>query len=385
MSARAIRLTPVLLSLLFSGTVTAGSGTNGGAQPLILYTPYTKIFVPPGESVNYPLDVINKGNAESTADISVSGLPKGWTWELKSGNLEVGQVAVLPGERKNILLQVQVPLRVNKGNYHFRVLAGGLAVLPLTVSVSEQGVYKTEFSTGQANMEGAANTTFTFSAKLKNSLAEKQLYGFRSVAPPGWDVTFKANYKQVASVEVDANHTQDVSIVIDPPDEAAAGTYRIPVIASTDGSTTSMNLEVQITGSYAVELTTPKGLVSTSITAGDSKKVQLLVKNTGSAELHNINLRSAAPINWTVSFDPEKIEKLAPGETAQVLADIRADKNAIAGDYITDLEARSPATSSKAAFRVSVKTPLLWSWSGLLLIFGSFGSVFYLFRKYGRR
>ena len=130
---------------------------------------------------------------------------------------------------------------------------------------------------------------------------------------------------------------------------------------------------------------TPKGLVITSITAGDSKKVQLLVKNTGSAELHNIDLRAAAPINWTVSFDPEKIEKLAPGETAQVLADIRADKNAIAGDYITDLEARSPATSSKAAFRVSVKTPLLWSWSGLLLIFGSFGSVFYLFRKYGRR
>jgi hypothetical protein len=149
--------------------VSATSGTNGGTQPIILYTPYTEIFVPPGESVNYPLDVINKGNAESTADISVSGLPKGWTWELKSGNLDVGQVAVLPGERKNILLQVQVPLRVNKGRYHFRVLAGGLATLPLTVAVSEQGVYKTEFSTGQANMEGAANTTFTFSAKLKNS------------------------------------------------------------------------------------------------------------------------------------------------------------------------------------------------------------------------
>lgn len=80
MSARAIRLAPVLLSLFFSGFVSATSGTNGGAQPIILYTPYTEIFVPPGESVNYPLDLINKGNAESRADISVSGLPKGWTW-----------------------------------------------------------------------------------------------------------------------------------------------------------------------------------------------------------------------------------------------------------------------------------------------------------------
>jgi uncharacterized membrane protein len=385
MSARATQLTPVLLSLLFSGIVLSSFPTTVNAQPLLLYTPYTKIYVPPGESVNYPLDVINKGRARKTEDIRVSGLPKGWTWALKSGNLTVGQVSVLPGEKKNILLQVQVPLRVNKGSYHFRVLAGGLAELPLITTVSEQGIYKTEFSSSQADMEGAANTTFTFSAKLKNSMGEKQLYSFRSMAPPGWEVTFKSNYKQVASVEVDANHTQDVTITVDPPDEVDAGTYRIPVMATTGASSAGMNLEVHITGSYAVELTTPKGLLSTSITAGDSKRVELIVKNTGSSELNDIDLRSTAPINWTVSFDPKKIEKLAPGQTAQVFADIRADKNAIAGDYVSDLEAHSPAASSKAAFRVSVKTPWLWSWSGLLIILAACGSVYYLFRKYGRR
>jgi uncharacterized membrane protein len=385
MSARAIRLTPALLSLFFSGIFSAAFCDNGNGQPLILYTPYTEIFVPPGESVNYPLDVINKSSSEEMTNITISGLPRGWTWELKSGNLTVGQVAVLPGEKKSISLQVQVPLRVNKGNYHFRVLAGGLASLPLTVAVSEQGIYKTEFSTEQPNMEGAANTTFTFGAKLKNSFGEKQLYSFRSIAPPGWNVAFKANYKQVASVEVEANHTQDVSIVIDPPDETGAGTYRIPVVASTGASSASMNLEVHITGSYSVELSTPNGLLSTSITAGDSKRIEFVVNNTGSAELDDIDLRSVAPINWTVSFDPKKIPKLAPGETAQVFADIKADKNAIAGDYITNLEARSPAAISKAAFRVSVKTPVLWSWSGLMIIFASCGSVYYLFRKYGRR
>ena len=384
MSARAIKLTPVLLSFLFSGIVSTAFCRNGG-QPLILYTPYTKIFVPPGGSVNFPVDVINKTASEKTAGILVRGLPRGWAGELKSGSLTIGQIAVLPGEKKSFSLQVQVPLRVNKGSYHFRISAGELAVLPLTVTVSEQGTFKTEFSTGQANMEGAANTTFTFAAKLKNSTEGKQLYGLRAIAPPGWDVSFKANYKQVASVDVDANHVQDISISMDPPDETAAGTYRIPVIASTDASSSTLNLEVHITGSYGMELTTPKGLVSTSITAGDSKKLPFLVKNTGSAELNNISLRSAAPINWTVSFDPEKIEKLAPGETAQVIAEIKADKNAIAGDYITNLEAYAPAVTSKSAFRVSVKTPLLWSWSGLLIIFGSFGSVYYLFKKYGRR
>lgn len=70
----------------------------------------------------------------------------------------------------------------------------------------------------------------------------------RAIAPPGWDVAFKANYKQVASVDVDANHIQDISISMDPPDETAAGTYRIPVIASTDASSSTLNLEVHITG-----------------------------------------------------------------------------------------------------------------------------------------
>ena len=50
---------------------------------------------------------------------------------------------------------------------------------------------------------------------------------------------------------------------------AEAGTYKIPVRAATNGSSADLGLEVVITGSYGIELTTPTGLLSTSITAGD--------------------------------------------------------------------------------------------------------------------
>src|SRR3546814_6138346 len=83
------------------------------------------------------------------------------------------QIAVLPGEKQTVDLTVDVPLKVDKGEYTFRLSAGGYDVLPLTVEVSEQGTFKTEFSTEQPNMEGAADATFTFNTELRNRSEEQ--------------------------------------------------------------------------------------------------------------------------------------------------------------------------------------------------------------------
>lgn len=375
----------LLFPLLLAGLLQTGFHSTTSAQNVTLYTPYTRIAVPPGQSIDYSIDVINNGKVVKNADIAVAGLPKNWTYEIKSGGWNVSRLSVLPGEKKNFSLQVQVPLKINKGTYAFQVLAKGLTQLPIAVIVSEQGTFKTEFSTGQANMEGAANSTFTYNATLRNRTADAQVYALRSFAPPGWNVTFKANYKQVSSVNVEANRTQDITIEVNPPDQLKAGKYKIPVQAATEATSANLELEAGITGSYAMELTTPQGLLSTDITAGDDKKIDLVLRNTGSAELQNIDLQSAAPANWSVTFEPKKIAKLPAGQTAQVTAVIKADKKAIAGDYVTNLEAKTPEVSSRAAFRVSVETSMIWGWMGILIILAALGGVYRLFRKYGRR
>jgi uncharacterized membrane protein len=362
-----------------------GFAGNCSAQNLTLYTPFTKISVPPGESIDYPIDLINKGTAARTGDLSVTGLPKGWTYTLKSGGWSVDEVSVLPGEKKSVTLQVQVPLQINKGTYHFQISARGLSQLPLAVVVSQQGTFKTEFTIDQPNMAGASNSTFTFNAKLRNYTAESEVYALTSLAPPGWTVAFKASYKQVSSVSVDANKTQDVTIDVNPPAQIAAGTYKVPVMAATGNSSADLSLEVGITGSYALQLTTPDGLLSTAITAGDDKRVEFVVKNTGSTDLKNINLQFAAPANWDVTFDPAKVDKLPPGGAASVFATIKPDGNAIVGDYMVNLTAKTPEANSTAAMRISVETSLIWSWSGILIILLALGCVYYLFRKYGRR
>ena len=341
--------------------------------------------MPPGESIDYSVDVINNSGGIRNADLSVSGLPEGWSYELQSGGWTLEQLSVLPREKKNISLKVQVPYRVEKGTYRFRLAASGAGSLPLTVVVDEQGTFKSEFNTDQANMEGAANSTFTFNATLRNPASEEQVYGLRAQMPQGWNAVFRANGKQVSSVKVNPGQTQNVTIELDPPDQLSAGKYKIPVVASTSSTTSNLELEVVITGSYNLELTTPTGRLSTSITAGGNKKVALLVKNTGSAPLKDVKLTASAPVDWTVEFQPAKIDVIAPGQHAQVVATIEASRKAVAGDYVTNLEAKTPEKTAMASLRVSVRTPLLWGWLGILVILGALGGVYYLFRKFGRR
>lgn len=373
---------------ILSLTANAQSDTSH-AKPssgVSLYSPYTSISVTPGQTINYSITVINNSKMIKNVGLELAGIPRSWTHTLKSGGYDISRISVLPKKQETVSLQLLVPLKVNKGYYHFAVRAAGYTTLPLTVIVAKQGSYKTAFSTQQANLEGPASTTFTFNAKLINETADTELYAFESQAPPGWIVAFKVNYsKQVASVNVNPNQTENVTISVNPPDQVAAGTYQIPVYATTGSSTANLNLSVVITGSYAMELSTPTGLLSTHINAGGEKDIALIVKNTGSAPLKNVSLTSQTPANWNVTFTPAKIDEIQPGQSSQVTAAVKASKDAIAGDYATTMTANTPETSSHADFRVSVRTSMLWGWVGVIIIILALLSVYYLFRKYGRR
>ena len=374
-------------------------------KSVILYTPYTKISVSPGASIDYSIDLINNTDELTNANLSVSGLGSSWKHEMKSGGWSLSQLSVLPKEKKTFNLKVDVPLKVNKGNYHFVVYAGN-AKLPLDVVVAQQGTYQTEFTTDQPNMEGNSKSTFTFSTTLKNQTADQQLYALMANAPRGWNVIFKPNYKQATSAQVEPNSSQNVSIDITPPANVEAGSYKIPVRAATGTTSAELELEVVVTGSYQMELTTPRGLLSTDVTAGDIKKMELTtprgllstditagdvkrieleVKNTGSSLLKDIQLSASKPADWEVTFEPTKIDALKAGETSTVTAILKASKKALPGDYVTTIMAKTPEVNADAQFRIAVKTPMIWGWVGVLIIAAAIGVVYYLFRKYGRR
>ncbi len=382
MSVRKLANPKIALFFGFFFLSICASFASDGVQ---LYTPYTKISVSPGQSIDYSIDLINNSEQLFNEEIQVSGLPPNWTYSLKSGAYTISKMAVLSKDKKSISLKVDVPYQVNKGNYSFKVSAGESVVLPLVLTVTEKGSSESAFTADQSNMQGNATATFSYRATLANRTPEKQLYAMMADIPRGWEITFKADYKAVTSVEMEPNTTKEINIDIKPSSQVTAGTYRIPVRAVTSSTSASLDLEAVVTGSYALELTTPTGLVSTNVTAGSSKKIQLLLRNTGSSALTGVEMKSTAPSKWQVIFDPVKVEKLEPGNDATVYATIQADKKAIPGDYVVNLEARNPETTSKVSFRVMVKTPMIWGWIGVLVILAALGGVFFLFRKFGRR
>jgi len=373
----------LLLITLFAVFLFQGN-TAQSADIVELYTPYTKVSVSPGNTVNYSIDLINNSKEIQERDISVTSFPWSWKYTLTASGLNIKRLATLPGEKKNMKLKVEIPYKVNKGNYKFYVKAGE-AVLPLVINVSSQGSNESELTCEQTNMEGTSKSTFSFKAVLKNRTSANQQYALMSDPPRGWTANIKANFKQATSTEVNANSTKDITIDVKAPSTVKAGKYKIPVKAVSGNTSADLELEVVITGTYDLTVSTPSGLLSDELTAGEEKKIDLVVHNSGSAELKDITLSASKPAKWEATFEPQKVASLPAGSTEHVTVTVKADKKAIPGDYVTKITAKTPEANSTVSFRMTVKTPMLWGWIGVLIIIIALGSVLYLFKKFGRR
>ena len=61
----------LFLTLVLGVICTIGHAVKA-SESVTLYTPYTKISVPPGESIDYAIDVINNSKELQNVDISVT-------------------------------------------------------------------------------------------------------------------------------------------------------------------------------------------------------------------------------------------------------------------------------------------------------------------------
>jgi uncharacterized membrane protein len=111
---------------VFLGLLSVNICSSAAADIFELYTPFRTITVPPGESIDYPIEVINNTQETKTVFLVVSGIPRTWNYSLKYGSYDIRQISVLPGEKKSVSLKVDVPLQVNKGHYGFQVTARDL-------------------------------------------------------------------------------------------------------------------------------------------------------------------------------------------------------------------------------------------------------------------
>ena len=164
-----------------------------------------------------------------------------------------------------------------------------------------------------------------------------------------------------------------------------ADTYPIGVRVSGRGREATTELQVEISGNFAITLTTPDERLNVDVVADRTTNIALVVRNDGTAPLVGVELAATPPTDWQVDFTPKVIEQIPPGETVQAVASITPAGDAVAGDYVVTIDARIPETTSSMELRTTVKTSGFWGFVGILLIVAAVVGLAWVFRQYGRR
>lgn len=352
-----------------------------------LFSPYLGVSVEPGDSTTLDLEL--NGPPGEIVDLEVTQLPDDWTAQIRGGGFVVDQVLMGGTLDPNLELQVDVPQNASEGAYQVAVAARGAssnAELTFQLMVAEAvggGVWlNAEFPA----LRGPSDVQFSFTLELDNQTAEEIQFGLQAQGPAGWQVTARpAGESRASSVAVAAASSERLTVEADPPDTAEAGVYPVVVQAAGGGETASTELAVEITGNFALTLTTPDERLNLDVQAGAETEFPLIVVNSGTAALTDLSLSATPPSGWDVSFTPSSIDRIAPGGSAEVTALITPASDAINGDYRITMRAQVPETSDSVELRTTVETSAWWGLVGVAVIVIALGALVTVFRRFGRR
>jgi uncharacterized membrane protein len=392
----------LVAALIFAGPAVAFAADEPAkrddrpARGIAIYSDYSGVVVPVGESVRMDLTVENKGRQDEVVALKLTSVPKGWKASLKGGSFTVTGVAVPDGKTRTLSFSAEPDKGLSPATYEFGiegVTADGKLKANYIIGVTSRersrlGGDDIQITTSYPVLRGQTDATFEFSLDVNNKTDADRTFNLAAQAPEKWEINFKPGYeqKQISSLRIRGSSNQTVAVSVTPPKDATSGEYPILVRISSGESKAEAKLMVVLTGIYKLEAATPTGILSTDAVTGKPTTVSLLVKNTGSAVNRNITLSSFKPENWKVEFKPEKFEALEPNQLKQVEATITPAATALVGDYSVGLMVDGEKSSSKTVeMRVTVKAPTAWGWIGVGLIAVVIAGMGGLFAWLGRR
>jgi uncharacterized membrane protein len=384
------RLIALLILAAYAAFVFAPAAAAAGGVELS--TPYTAVAVEPGQTTSFELTLTS--NAERRIGLEVGNVPDGWTATVRGGGFIVDGVTAGPDLEPELTLDVEVPEGTADGDYALSVEAngGGAAVdtLELDLRVAAAAAGTVGLETDNPLLRDDATATFPFSLTLSNDTPRELTFALSTTSPgAGWIVNATpSGQAQAASVVVAAGSSSTISVSVDPPDAAPAGTYDIGITASAGDQSAQATVQVEIVGQADLQFTTADNRLSTNASAGSRKDLSVLLVNNGTAPIADISLSGTGPNDWDIAFEPQTVAAVQPGEAAAqtVTAQITPSGSAIAGDYQVTLTATTAdGVSETLQLRVTVDTSLSWGLVGIALIALTLVGLFWVFQRYGRR
>jgi uncharacterized membrane protein len=360
--------------------------TTSPVTTLTVSTPFPSVAVEPGDQVSYELTV--SAPAQAAVALTVDGVPEGWTAAFRGGGFEVDSVTAGPGLAPELTFDVTVPTTAAEGDYPMTINAAGgdqSVALDIAVRVSAQAGGEVTLTPNFPGLRTPAGEEVTFDVELSNGTPSDLEFELTPSAPAGWDVTAELSGQAQASVvQVEAGGTETINVAVTPPITAEATQYPVTLAATAPGSTVETEMIVEVTGSYSLEMSTADQRLNAEVTVGSSSDFQIILTNTGTADLDVVTVGVTPPTGWEVAFDNQEVAVPA-GETVPVTATITPSEEAVAGDYVISFTATHEQADAEMEIRTTVNPSAIWGIVGIAVIALTLAGLAWVFRRFGRR
>jgi uncharacterized membrane protein len=371
------------------GSLLVGPAFASAADPPVtVSTPYPAIETEPGSTVKLDIDVAS--TQTSAVDLALGGLPKGWKAIMRGGGFVIKAVTATATTPAKAELEIDVPPTAGAGSYPMTVTGttgADASTVNLTLEVARTVDSGIQIAADFPSLKGEPATDFTYNLTVTNNTPEQQTFTFDPTGPQGWTVTASPSSNANAqTVSIDAGGNSTVKVDATSPSGVPQGKYPIDVtITAANGATGKIGLTAEVTGAPKLSLQTADQKLNVSGSANSEKRVPMIVSNTGTAALSDVQLAGTAPTGWDVSFDPKSLASVKPNETAQVTAIIKPAKNAVAGDYTLTVRSSAGSDSSNVDLRYTLQGSRTLGFIAIGVIVVAFLALAGIFVRFGRR
>jgi uncharacterized membrane protein len=387
---RALYLAPFAFAVGLIVCNAQAAETPRDIKGLYLMTDYPAVTVRPGTTSNIPLRLQNYGLDPQRYQLSVTGVPSGWTATLLGGGQPVAAAMPAPDASVSLQLRLEVPANATLNGQTLTVKAEGqgtTATLPLNVALAKELPAKLTVTSKLPSLRGSPKSNFEYSLTIKNDSGRNVVASFAAEAPTNFETSFTEAYgtQELSSIPIEAGQSKDIKLKVRPPSTIDAGHFPVKVTVNAEDASAKVDLALDVVGQPQLTVSGRDGLLSARAVAAQQTSIPIVVTNTGSAPAENIELAATAPTGWKVTFAPASIDRLVPGKNAEVQALLTPGDKSLAGDYMTTVRATSRGESASGQFRITVATSTVWGMAGagiigvaLLLMLGAVA-------RFGRR
>jgi uncharacterized membrane protein len=387
--AMRVRLLAFLLPLL-GIAFAAHAAEQSDVKGLFLLADYPAVSVQAGSTTTVSMKLQNMGLPPERYQLSVAGVPQGWTATLLGGGQPVAAAMPATGSSVSLDLRLDIPANATGSAQTLTVNAQGpnsSTSLPIAVTLAKELPAKLKVDTALPALRGTSKSSFEYQLTIKNDSGRNLTVSFAATAPKNFETSFTEAYgsQELSSIAIEAGKSKDVKLKVRPPSTVDAGTFPVSVTVSSEGATAKTQVSLEIVGQPRLTLSGRDGLVSARAEAGQQGSIPIVVTNTGSAPADAVELSSTAPTGWKVEFDPKTIDKIDPNKDAEVTARVTPTEKSLAGDYITTMRAASRGETASTQFRVTVTTSTLWGITGAGIIGAALLLLVGAVARFGRR